>query len=355
MNREALKLSIAGTLLTFSAALGYHLSTAKASGAPTVNPLAYGGFLENNGTPIDGVDAITINLWNDATSVAVANLVCATSSTTRVNQGYFRVPLNSTCLGAVENNADTWAEVVVGGQSLGRSKVSAAPYAIEADRASAAAGALAQQVVPSGMVAMFASGCPVGWAEYTALRGRFPRGEPSGNPASLNAGGTDDLAVVAHTHTLSGNVSAVADHQHTLSGSTNATGAHTHAFSGATDSQGAHTHRITINGAGSGTNQGYWNLNWNTVGVFGAQSATPPTLGSGLQNFMDTVSNGGHTHSFSGTTGSAGSHSHTFSTTTDLAGGHTHSLAGLSTDPTGVAGTGLNLPSFQEVIFCQKL
>lgn len=73
--------------------------------------------------------------------------------------------------------------------------------------------------VPSGMIAMFAGACPAGWSEYTSMRGRVPRGEPTGDTGSLNQGGSDDAIVVSHNHSGS------------VSGNTNNSGNHTHSYS----------------------------------------------------------------------------------------------------------------------------
>jgi microcystin-dependent protein len=48
----------------------------------------------------------------------------------------------------------------------------------------------------------------------------------------------------------------------------------------------SHNHEIHIENPGSGPNQGSWNLNWSTVGVYGSQSTSQGDLGGGLQNFM---------------------------------------------------------------------
>jgi hypothetical protein len=79
---------------------------------------------------------------------------------------------------------------------------------------------LADRIIPPGMIAMFASACPTGWSEYTALRGRFPRGEAAGSATSLDAGGTDDAVVVAHGHSVSGTAADAGAHSHTYSATT---------------------------------------------------------------------------------------------------------------------------------------
>jgi len=119
---------------------------------------------------------------------------------------------------------------------------------------------------PTGMIAMFAGLCPSGWSEYTAMRGRVPRGEPTGNTGSLDQGGSDDAIVVSHSHSgsVEGNTSSNGNHSHSYTDSgirsgkvrngsqstvsfgsggrnTNKTGSHKHPFSANfdTDSTGS--------------------------------------------------------------------------------------------------------------------
>lgn len=126
---------------------------------------------------------------------------------------------------------------------------------------------VAGATVPPGMIAMFAGICPHGWTVYGPLRGRFPRGEPGADPASLNTGGNDDAIVVSHTHNYSGTTTQAGGHEHCVNVSgaddnnhtgnfngvadsdanhnkgclrkTSSAGNHTHGFSGATTSAGA--------------------------------------------------------------------------------------------------------------------
>ena len=185
---------------------------ATADGTPTASPLVYSGLLEDNGDLVNGSHTVQIILWNHSTNAAEANRVCTTTANdTPVVEGRFRVTLDDACADGVASEPDVWVQVLVDAVSLGRTKMGAVPYALEAARASAAAGELAEQVVPPGMIAMFAVSCPTGWTEYTAMRGRFPRGEPNGDAASLGSGGSDDEVVVSHSHTTG----SAGSHAHT--------------------------------------------------------------------------------------------------------------------------------------------
>ncbi|HUS68664.1 MAG TPA: hypothetical protein VMZ28_29210 [Kofleriaceae bacterium] len=193
-------------------------NSATADGTPGASPLVYSGVLEDNGTLVSGMHTVEIILWNHATNAGDANRVCTTTANdTPVLDGRFRVTLVDDCADGVAEHPDIWVQVLVDAVSLGRTKLGAVPYALEAGRASAAAGQLAEQVVPSGMIAMFAGSCPNGWTEQTAMRGRFPRGEPGGDPGSLGNGGSDDAVVVSHSHSVSGSTNTTGNHTHTQS------------------------------------------------------------------------------------------------------------------------------------------
>jgi hypothetical protein len=86
---------------------------------------------------------------------------------------------------------------------------------ITAQRLSQSIAALG--VVPSGIIAFMAGSCPTGWSEYTAARGRYVVGLPSGGTQEGTAGtalsNQENRTVGQHTHTFSG--SALATHNHT--------------------------------------------------------------------------------------------------------------------------------------------
>ena len=118
----------------------YRLGRARADGVPMVNPLYYGGMLDDGGRPIEGVRNVTVRLWDAATAGAT---VCTTNAAgTAFSGGRFRVALDGACVGAVRANPELWAELQVDATTFPRSKLGAVPYALEAGRATGAAGAL---------------------------------------------------------------------------------------------------------------------------------------------------------------------------------------------------------------------
>jgi len=195
----------AWTIVSFGSLLVALLaSRLGASGIPTQDVLTYSGTLISaDGTALSGDHNIEIKLWTSSASNSDAACTTESNSITLQAGGRFSVTLPAKCAAAVSSSPDTWVEVLVDGASLGRSKLGAVPYAIEA-----------QSAGPKGMIAMFDGACPEGWSEYTQLRGRFPRGEPDGNTAALDQGGSDDAVVVAHTHMVSGATAPEAEHTH---------------------------------------------------------------------------------------------------------------------------------------------
>ncbi|MFO0625046.1 MAG: hypothetical protein U0325_05465 [Polyangiales bacterium] len=129
------------SLALIIAAVGYKVGRARADGVPSMNPLFYSGLLEDGGRPVEGARDITLRLWDAAGGGTIA---CpeTTSMATPVLGGRFRIALDPACVAAIQRNRELWTEVVVGGTSLGRSKVGAVPYAIEAARAAGASGML---------------------------------------------------------------------------------------------------------------------------------------------------------------------------------------------------------------------
>jgi len=130
-----------GVFVAVAAVVGaYHFGRARADGVPTVTPLFYGGLLEDNGQPVEGRRDLVVRLWDAASGGSEA---CATPAAgVEFVGGRFRVPLDGACTGAVRANPNLWAEVRIGGTTFARSKLGAVPYALEAGRASGAAGAL---------------------------------------------------------------------------------------------------------------------------------------------------------------------------------------------------------------------
>ena len=105
-----------------------------AAGAPTDKPLVYAGVLEKNGTTApDGNYDLTLDVWGTATAGAI---LCETvANGTAVSNGHFEVTLDPKCAAQVAAKPDLWLEVKVGSESLGRKKINAVPYALEANHA----------------------------------------------------------------------------------------------------------------------------------------------------------------------------------------------------------------------------
>jgi hypothetical protein len=322
MNTIAFKQGMCVLATTATAiALGYGLARVRADGAPTTQPLWYSGTVANaQGTPLEDYHQVTLRLFESdhAPMQGGETAVCMVDAKdTRMMSGHFRVDASS-CAAALQKHPDLFVELTVdSGTPFDRAKIGAVPFALEAQHAvtaSEARGALAAQIVPAGMIAMFAGTCPAGWVEYLAMRGRVPRGEPTGSVASLDAAGSDNAVVVAHTHAVTGTASASGDHAHSVSGSTSADGNHTHQVQPGV-------------GFGAGSSNpalGRTQDGWNSPAVMWIGSADP-----------------------------AGTHTHTLTGTAANAGQHTHALA-VTAAAAGEAGTGKNMQAYREVIFCIK-
>lgn len=125
-------------------AVAYRVGRARADGAPTMDPLTYGGVVDDGGRPMEGTHSVTVRLWDMPSGGTSA---CTTvSPTTPFAAGRFRVTMDATCTAAVQMNPNLWAEVIVDSTTLPRSRVGAVPYAIEAARAAGASGALATRI-----------------------------------------------------------------------------------------------------------------------------------------------------------------------------------------------------------------
>jgi hypothetical protein len=112
---------------------------AGAEGIPSSEPLFFSGELIENGVPVEGARPVSLILWSSATATDAASKRCETAvASAALVKGSFRVALNPTCVAQVRSTPDLWIETLVGGKSLGRRKIGAAPYAIEAEHASSA-------------------------------------------------------------------------------------------------------------------------------------------------------------------------------------------------------------------------
>ena len=103
--------SLSATLVVGLA--GYRLGRARADGVPMVNPLYYGGVLDDGGRPVEGTRNVTVRLWDAAT--AGATVCTSNAGATAFSGGRFRVALDGACVGAVRANPELWAELQVEG------------------------------------------------------------------------------------------------------------------------------------------------------------------------------------------------------------------------------------------------
>jgi len=128
-----------------SLVMGYAAGRARASGLRAADPMTYRGVLTDlAGVPLTGTKNVQIQFWDQATAGAIQCSVGPMPAT--LVGGAFEIVLPEACTTAVHSTTDLWAEVFVDGASLNRTKLGVVPYALEADRASNAAGALATQL-----------------------------------------------------------------------------------------------------------------------------------------------------------------------------------------------------------------
>lgn len=159
--RGAVALLAAGVLV-----IGYNQTRARADGIPAMQPLTYSGTLEEAGMPVrDGTRNLRLTVWDDATSTESSHNRCiTTAANTPVNSGRFQVTLDNACTAVVRSTPNLWLEVEVNGSPLGRTKISATPFAVEAGRAAELTPTAANQLVPPGTVVAFAGEtAPPGW------------------------------------------------------------------------------------------------------------------------------------------------------------------------------------------------
>ncbi len=122
------------------AGVGAHLTSARAEGIPAVDPVVYSGLLEDSGVRVTGQVDVTVALFDAAT---LGTQVCSTGVVpTNVVDGHFEVALPAACVAAIRADPDLWVQIAVGTDTFPRSRVTAVPFALEADRASNAVGPL---------------------------------------------------------------------------------------------------------------------------------------------------------------------------------------------------------------------
>jgi hypothetical protein len=127
--------------------LGYRLGKAYASGIPTTNPLVYTGTFQNNGSAVTGTYPVIVSLY--ANSAGTGTPACTAQggpvSTTFDSTGRFQVPIDPSCVLAINANPDLWVqlEVSINGSTptLPLTHLGAVPYAVETNHAVTASNA----------------------------------------------------------------------------------------------------------------------------------------------------------------------------------------------------------------------
>lgn len=99
---------------------------------PVLTPLTYRGYLETpDGAPVNGVHNVGIRLM-DAPQGGEERCGLRSNEVTLVG-GRFALTLPQECFGVIEGSTELWLAVEVDGVELGRSKLGAVPYAIQAN------------------------------------------------------------------------------------------------------------------------------------------------------------------------------------------------------------------------------
>lgn len=336
-----------GLMLTLtSSVLAFWLGSARAAGIPETGTLVYAGVLQEGTEFPSGSRPIAVELYDAS---AGGDLLCRVDSggDVPVTSGRFRIDLGGDpdCLRAVRANREVWVSVEVNGRPLGRSKIAAVPYAVEAARSSSAAGALgdllASLVPPKTIVSAYLSAREVadnftpqglgrvpgpyaGWAICNGsngtpnLSGRFVRASAVAAGAT---GGSDTIA--AHAHGI--------DHDHGSFASA--------AESGHTHSTPNHGHTLPL--GWDGTNFFYGMLGGEPLygsAVINVSRYTPGfgAVASGAARLAFTAQGG------AGNTGPSSGHGHAI----DPPG-----FGGMS----GAGGAGDNRPAFTELVALMRL
>jgi formylglycine-generating enzyme required for sulfatase activity len=121
-----------------------------AEGIPSAPTLYYRGTLEEAGAAVTGTRAFRVRFYTTETGGTPA--CTAEAGAVTVTRGAFELPLGE-CVAAVRANANLWMELSSGTDlasatpvGITRTRLGAVPYAIEAERATAAGGALQTQI-----------------------------------------------------------------------------------------------------------------------------------------------------------------------------------------------------------------
>lgn len=102
--------------------------------------MTYSGYLESgDGVPLDGKHSVAVHFYGAVDADGSDDLCSANNAAdTGLVAGRFQIALPAKCTDAIKASPDVWVEVEVDGGPLGRTKLGAVPYAIEASHATTA-------------------------------------------------------------------------------------------------------------------------------------------------------------------------------------------------------------------------
>lgn len=141
--KKTTKWAIASGIAALALTAAFFAGESRAAGIPPTGALTYSGLLQDTaGEPLAGPQFVEVKLWNDPSATANANLVCdsGTPASVALVSGHFSLVLPDACTVGVSTYPNVYAEVLVGATaataaSLGRSKLGAVPYAVNATSA----------------------------------------------------------------------------------------------------------------------------------------------------------------------------------------------------------------------------
>lgn len=220
--------------------------------------LNYQGYIKSNGAPVNGTKGFTFRVRDGAGGAIHWESSCTNIT---VSSGSFRATLGDTNAvgnwGAINwSGVDAHLEIVIGDQDTCANPTTLSPperltgsiYSLYASSASK----VITREVPSAAVMYFNSAsCPSGWTEFTAARGFYLVGLPSGGTLNAVVGTAltdmENRAVGQHTHTVTD-----PGHLHTSARSgTGGNGNMTPIAGGsASGSTGSSTTGVTVNNSG---------------------------------------------------------------------------------------------------------
>lgn len=120
-----------------ASALTLLVQRVRAAGIPVKGTLTYTGALANpDGTPVTAPSKqIGLFAYDAQTGGTIVQDCTVMSSTVNLTGGQFQIQLPDACSAQIKVAPDLWLEVQVDGTSLGRIKLGAVPYAVEAGHA----------------------------------------------------------------------------------------------------------------------------------------------------------------------------------------------------------------------------